>query len=134
MFNGYSQKGCIFECRLKNTYNYVKCIPWDYPIPPSLINSEHVEMCDSSYNYSYSSSETPADSKLATFENFMDSEESIEDCNCLPDCDQQVFETQVSYSQDCTNLWDGYGGLKQKILYLCRLIPCLLILKIYVTE
>ena len=106
MFNGYSQKGCIFECRLKYTFSHVKCIPWDYPVPPSLVKSKHVEMCDSSY----SSSETPADSKLATFENYMNSKESIEDCNCLPDCEQQVFETQVSYSQDCTNPWDGYDG------------------------
>ena len=91
MFNRYSQKGCIFECRLKNTLNHVKCVPWDYPIPPSLINSQNVEMCNSSYKQS----ETPADSKLATFENYMNSKESIENCNCLPDCEQQVFETQV---------------------------------------
>ena len=89
MFNRYSQKGCIFECRLKNTLNHVGCIPWDYPMPLSLINSQHVEMCNSSYKIN-------SGSKLATFENHMNSKESIENCDCLPDCEQQVFETQVS--------------------------------------
>ena len=93
MFNEYSQKGCVFECRVQNTYNNIGCIPWDYPIPPS-VNEKHVEICNSSYN----SMETNADSKLAAFEKYMNSKESIENCNCLPDCEQQVFEAQVSLS------------------------------------
>ena len=93
MFNEYSQKGCIFECRLQNTYNHVSCIPWDYPIPPS-VNEKYVEICNSSYNSS--SMETNADSKLAAFEKYMNSKESIENCSCLPDCEQQVFEAQVT--------------------------------------
>ena len=89
MFNEYSQKGCVFECRVQNTYNNIGCIPWDYPIPPS-VNEKHVEICNSM--------ETNADSKLAAFEKYMNSKESIENCNCLPDCEQQVFEAQVSLS------------------------------------
>ena len=48
MFKAYSQKGCLFECRLKNTFSYVGCIPWDFPIPPSV--EKEVPICTSKVN------------------------------------------------------------------------------------
>ena len=89
MFKNYTYKGCIFECRMKNAYNVVKCIPWDYPIPPSLMKSHEVQLCNSSRKYS-------AESTLALFDNYMNSKESIQNCDCMPDCEQQSFETQAS--------------------------------------
>ena len=93
MFKTYSHKGCQFECRLKNSFQYVGCIPWDYPVPPSLGDEENIPICDSNIKEGQKS----ADSSLAMFNNHMDSKESGADCNCLPDCEQEVrFETQVS--------------------------------------
>ena len=88
MFNEYTHKGCIFECRVKNAFNIVKCIPWDYPIPPTLMRSQNIQICNSSR-------ETNQESELELFDNYMNSRESIENCDCMPDCEQQSFETQV---------------------------------------
>ena len=92
MLKTYSLKGCQFECRLKNTYQSVGCIPWDYPIPPSLGEEQDIPMCNSRFN------KTISDSSLTRFNHFMDSKESGKDCNCLADCEQEVrFETQVIF-------------------------------------
>ena len=46
MFKVYSQKGCLFECRLENTFSSVGCIPWDFPMPPS-VEGKEVPICTS---------------------------------------------------------------------------------------
>ena len=92
MFKAYSNKGCMFECKLENTYKSVGCIPWDYPIPPSLGKEEDIPMCTSTF------SQTSANSSLARFNHFMNNE-AVKTCNCLPDCEQETrFEAQVDSS------------------------------------
>ena len=91
MFKNYSLKGCQFECKLTNTFKSVGCIPWDYPIPPSLGDGESIPICNASVRQGDMSS-------LAEFNHYMDDAKSVENCGqCLPDCEQDVrFETQVS--------------------------------------
>ena len=113
MFKTYSHKGCIFECKLKNTYKSVGCIPWDYPIPPSLGEEKDIAMCNSIFNL------TIADSSLARFNDFMDNKEAGKDCDCLPDCEQEVrFETQVS-----NGFYTGDDENSQHLGTKCR-FPC----------
>ena len=86
MFNEYTHKGCLFECRLTKAFQIVGCIPWDYPLPPSIIKDqvEEVSICNASPG-----------GNLTEFETFMDSAESIDGCECEPDCDEVTFEYQV---------------------------------------
>ena len=92
MFNMYTKEGCLFECRLMNAFYYSGCIPWDYPIPPTLEGgSNTTKICDSSIKENESISE----SDLTKFYNYMSNEESIRNCNCKPNCQEVVFETQV---------------------------------------
>ena len=91
MFQFYKQTKCLFECRLKFAAAEANCIPWDYPIPPSLGDEENIPMCNSS-------AREGAMSSLAEFNHYMDDAKSLESCSqCIPDCEQEVrFETQVS--------------------------------------
>ena len=86
MFSAYSHKGCQFECRLTNAFQRVGCIPWDYPVPPSILHEQgdQVRVCNAG-----------SGGNLSDFEAFMDAAESIADCKCEPDCDEVTFETQV---------------------------------------
>ena len=86
MFNAYSHKGCQFECRLNKAFQRVRCIPWDYPVPPAVLKEqqEEVRICTAGPG-----------GNLSEFEAFMDSAESISDCKCEPDCDEVTFETHV---------------------------------------
>ena len=97
MLNVYSKQGCLFECRLENAFELTGCIPWDYPIPPSL-EKEHnyqIKMCNSSKP----EDENLAQSDLAKFDDYMSEEDSVRNCSCLPDCEEVVFETQVIICQ-----------------------------------
>ena len=92
MFNMYTKEGCLYECRLMNAFHISGCIPWDYPIPPTLEGeSTTIKMCDSMRKENESTSE----SDLAKFYDFMNNEESTRNCNCKPNCEEVVFETQV---------------------------------------
>ena len=78
-----------------NTFQYVGCIPWDYPIPPSLGDEESIPICNSRIK----AGEVISNSSLARFNERMNSQESGMDCDCLADCEQEVrFETQVSFA------------------------------------
>ena len=95
MFKSYSLKGCQFECKLINSYQSVGCIPWDYPKPPSLGDEGSIPICNSKPPQGGKI----ADSTLARFNDYMDSKESGDNCDCPADCYQEVrFETQVSIS------------------------------------
>ena len=100
MLNRYSYKGCMFECRLNNAIDEVNCVPWDYPIPPKQHGSE---MCTSSIAQN-------GTSKLARFEDFMNSKESIDGCNCLPDCEEVVYDAQVSEDTNGSNTVDSFDA------------------------
>ena len=82
MFNAYSHKGCQFECKLTRAFHAVGCIPWDYPVPPSV--GENVRICNAGPG-----------GNLSDFEGFMDGADSVRGCNCEPDCGEISFETQV---------------------------------------
>ena len=92
MFKMYTKEGCLFECRLENAFNYSGCIPWDCPIPPLLqMGHTRVKMCNSLVEQNVSIYE----SDLATFNDLMNHEESVTNCNCQPNCEEVVFESQV---------------------------------------
>ena len=92
MLSNYTYEGCIFECRLNNTYKAIRCMPWDYPIPPDIEEGgNEIRMCNSSSEQKDSTSE----SDLAKFEDFMKSDKSTSNCDCLPECEEESFKTQV---------------------------------------
>ena len=87
MLTRYSYKGCMFECRLANAIRAAGCVPWDYPIPPSMNFEGSQEFCNSR------SSENG--STLLRFDAFMNSGESMSNCECAADCEEVVYKTQV---------------------------------------
>ena len=93
----YSYKGCMFECRLKSAIKAVGCVPWDYPMPPSM--SE--EFCNSSF----AENGSVDNSTLSRFDAFMNSGESISNCECLSDCEEVVYETQVIFDYKISLSW-----------------------------
>ena len=88
MLTRYSYKGCMFECRLKNAIRNVSCAPWDYPMPPSMKSEGYLEFCNSSHAQG-------GGSTLSRFDDFMNSGDSISNCDCAPDCEAVVYESQV---------------------------------------
>ena len=80
----------MFECRLKNAISSANCVPWDYPIPPSMRGN--YEFCNSS-----TAQEGQDESTLSRFEAVMNSGDSITNCDCLADCEEVVYKTQVLY-------------------------------------
>lgn len=93
MFKNYTYEGCTFECRLKSAFEAVGCIPWDYPIPPYLEEEggNQIKMCTSSTEQKEGTSE----SNLAKFEDYMNSANSTNNCDCLSDCEEESFKIQV---------------------------------------
>ena len=95
MFKNYTYEGCIFECRLRNAFDAVGCIPWDYPIPPSIEEHDQIRICNSSRE----ENENISESDLAKFSAYMNSEKSITNCSCYSDCEEQSFKIQVIYTE-----------------------------------
>ena len=81
MFNYYTQKSCLFECRLTFAVSQVNCTPWDFPNPNK---DRDVETC------------TAKDDRLKLFDEAMRDSDNLLECDCLPDCEEIVFETEVS--------------------------------------
>ena len=81
----------MFECRLRNAIDEVGCVPWDYPIPPTITMEGINQLCNSSFAHD----ETVENSTLSRFEAFMNSGESMTNCECLADCEEVVYEAQV---------------------------------------
>ena len=90
MLSNYTYEGCTFECRLKNAFEAIGCIPWGYPIPPYL-EANQTRICNSSTDHNESTSE----SDLAMFEDFLHSANSTRHCYCLPECEEESFKIQV---------------------------------------
>ena len=96
MLKVYSQKGCLLDCRIKNALQLIGCIPWDYPLPVTKGGDQNgkIRMCNSTRR----SNENINESDLAKFNDYMNSETSVSNCSCQPDCEEVVFETQVNIS------------------------------------
>lgn len=94
MFKAYSQKGCLFDCRIKNALKLIGCIPWDYPLPLTTGWEQNgkIKICNSTRR----STDMINESDLAKFNEYMNSETSLSNCSCQPDCEEVVFETQVN--------------------------------------
>ena len=75
----------MFECRLKNVIRETNCVPWDYPMPPG----HYYPICNSSA--------AQDGMTLSKFEAFMNSGDSIANCDCLADCEEVVYKTQVLF-------------------------------------
>lgn len=82
MLKHYRKEGCLFECRLRFAAKKAGCIPWDYPMPK---NMSDVPLCKSSNQ----------DKTLEEFGIQMDSKASLSNCNCLSNCEEVEYETQV---------------------------------------
>ena len=82
MFKLYRKEGCIFECRLRFAAQTAGCIPWDYPTPKNMTD---MPFCKSSEN----------EKTLEIFDQVMDSKGSLANCNCLSNCEEVHYETQV---------------------------------------
>ena len=78
MFTIYKQKGCLFECKVRFAAKNIGCTPWDIPVPAEL--SEMV-FCNNE--------------DLLRFNQLLDNSMSQKACDCLPDCEEVSFETQV---------------------------------------
>ncbi len=87
MFHTNDEKSCLFHCKLKYAYSKAGCIPWDYPQPPDIEGS--AEWCNVS-------STNVITNPIDAFERAMDSSEASASCNCKPNCEQIVYETQVT--------------------------------------
>ena len=91
----------MFECRLKSAIRGVGCVPWDYPMPPSMNFKGSEEFCNSRFDQNGS----PDNSTLSRFDAFMNSGESISNCECLSDCEEVVYETQVIIDYKISLTW-----------------------------
>ena len=86
MFRKYRQVGCLFECRLRNAIQSASCIPWNYPIPHG-INESDFETCSNMVEN--------GTSNLVQFHTSMDETISTRGCDCMPDCEEVTFKPQV---------------------------------------
>ena len=84
IFNAYWNKGCQFECRLRFAALSTGCIPWDYPVPEDL---RSIDICLSMHD---------GKNLLKEFNLKMEDPDSVKGCDCLPDCEETTYETQVS--------------------------------------
>ena len=99
MFKAYNVKSCQFECRLKHAIRKAKCIPWDYPRPIDKYEDfSRYEMCFGGEN-----EQVGGASGLDEFDKVMNSNETLSECHCMPNCEQVTFETQV-YTKNLTRL------------------------------
>ena len=89
IFESYSKKGCIFECSVKFAIEKVGCLPWDFPVS-SAWDDTNLEIC-----YSINT-ESQSFNKVAMFYEAMHNDSNLKQCQCLPDCEQTIYDTQVS--------------------------------------
>ena len=82
MFKVYTKRGCQFECRLRVAAANASCIPWDYPVPKDL---EGIEICLTFLN---------GNNPFEQFHARMDDPQSLQNCTCLPDCEEITYKTQ----------------------------------------
>ena len=76
--NGYSRKGCEFECAAQRAITFCKCLPWFLPN-----NNTNYPMCDMFGGY--------------CFDKIMSDEAQYKKCRCFEDCQETVLTTWQSY-------------------------------------
>ena len=91
MFMQYNTLGCMFECRLNYSIMHSKCIPWDYPIPGGL-NATKYGVCVAGPSHS--------EGRIKFFQELMDSDTSMKNCDCKPDCEHVKHEPQVNPNEN----------------------------------
>ncbi len=84
LFHVYDEAACIFECRMARAAQSAKCAPWDYPTPG---NISELPICIAD--------KMDQDNAIRNFEENMSSQETLSGCNCLPNCEEVSFITQV---------------------------------------
>ena len=88
IFQKYSQAGCIFECSLKFAIESVGCLPWDFPVP-SKWQDVHLAVCNSTNPNPINDK-----NKLVLFYEAMNNDSNLRTCECMPDCEATVYDTQ----------------------------------------
>ena len=73
--------------------NTVGCLPWDFPVPLKWENA-HLEICNSSNPDGYFEGPVPKN-KLVRFYEAMNNDSNLKTCNCMPDCETTIYDTQV---------------------------------------
>ena len=90
IFQKYSKKGCIFECSVKFAIEKVGCLPWDFPVPFGW-EEVNVEIC-----YSINT-DSKKSNKVAMFYEAMNNNSNLRQCQCMPDCEVTIYDTQVNF-------------------------------------
>ena len=93
IFQNYSQSGCIFECSIEFAIDTVGCLPWDFPVPLKWENIQ-LEVCNSSYGGNGWDT-TAMKNNLVKFHEAMNNDSNLRNCDCLPDCETTIYDTQV---------------------------------------
>ena len=95
IFQKYSKKGCIFECSVKFAIEQVGCLPWDFPVPFGW-EEANLEICYSTSTDSVQFNSLGQINKVAMFYEAMNNNSNLRQCQCMPDCEVTIYDTQVS--------------------------------------
>ncbi len=83
IFSSYSRSGCLYECKLRQAYDRIGCVPWDYPQP----NPDNISHChDRGFYYSH-------------FHKSYESASTV-DCDCPPDCNSIAYDVSLLKETD----------------------------------
>ena len=74
---------------MKSAIENVECLPWDFPVPFERVDA-NLEMCHSIRTDSEQSN------KVAMFYEAMNNNSNLRQCQCMPDCEATIYDTQVS--------------------------------------
>ena len=74
---------------MKFAIENVGCLPWDFPVPLEW-EEANLEIC---YAISTDSEQS---NKVAMFYKAMNNNSNLRQCQCMPDCEATIYETQVS--------------------------------------
>ena len=88
IFKKYSQAGCIFECSLNFAIASVECVPWDFPVPFKWQDVQ-LAICTS-----INQDPTNDKNKLVLFHEAMNNDSNLRTCDCMPDCEATIYDTQ----------------------------------------
>ncbi len=98
LFNSYSQSACLFECKLRQATSICKCSSWDYPRFEPLLHIclEEDTLEDLGIEPIYS--ESAYLNYEECFNDIMQNETLVNNCDCPNDCEQIVYDIDVQAS------------------------------------